>query len=52
MPVVSVRARGDTPVAQVLSLVLLGDLTSVALAELGGVDPAAMDAIEGFKARL
>ena len=45
-------ARGETPVAQVLSLVMLGDLASVALADLRGVDPAAMDAIEGFKARL
>lgn len=52
VPVVRVQARGDTPVAQVLSLVMLGDLASVALAELGGVDAAAMDAIEGFKARL
>lgn len=52
VPVVGVRARGDTPVAQVLSLVMLGDLASVALAERRGVDPAAMDAIEEFKARL
>ena len=51
-PVVHVSSRGDTPVAEVLSLVMLGDLASVALAELGGVDPAAMEAIEGFKARL
>ena len=36
----------------VLSLVMLGDLVSVALAELGGVDAAAMEAIEGFKAKL
>ena len=53
VPVVHVsQSRGETPVAEVLSLVMLGDLASVALAELGGVDPAAMDAIEGFKARL
>jgi len=52
MPVARVAARGDTSVAQVLSLVMLGDLASVALAERRGVDPAAMDAIEGFKARL
>ena len=31
---------------------MLGDLASVALAELGGVDAAAMEAIEAFKARL
>jgi glucose/mannose-6-phosphate isomerase len=52
VPVVSVEARGDSPVSRVLSLVMLGDLVSVALAELRGVDPAAMDAIEGFKAQL
>ena len=48
-PVVHVRSRGDTPVAEVLSLVMLGDLASVALAELGGVDPAAMEAIEAIQ---
>ncbi|HYI36720.1 MAG TPA: bifunctional phosphoglucose/phosphomannose isomerase [Thermoleophilaceae bacterium] len=52
VPVVHVRSRGDSPVAEVLSLVMLGDLASVALAELGGVDPAAMEAIEAFKQRL
>lgn len=52
VPVVRVGARGQTAVANVLSLVMLGDLASVRLAELRGVDPAAMDAIEGFKARL
>ena len=52
VPVAHVQSRGESPVAEVLSLVMLGDLASVALAELGGVDPAAMDAIEGFKARL
>ena len=51
-PSCTCSARGDTPVAEVLSLVMLGDLASVALADLRGVDPAAMDAIEGFKARL
>ena len=52
VPVVRVQARGDTPVAQVMSLVMLGDLASVRLAELRGVDPAAMHAIVGFKERL
>ena len=35
-PVARVTARGDTPVARVLSLVMLGDLVSVRLAELRG----------------
>jgi glucose/mannose-6-phosphate isomerase len=51
-PVVQAEAHGDTPVAQVLSLVMLGDLVSVDLAERTGVDAAAMDAIEGFKSEL
>ena len=52
VPVVQAQARGDTPVAQVLSLVMLGDLVSVELADRTGVDAAAMEAIEGFKREL
>ena len=51
-PVHRVLARGETPVARVLSLVMLGDLVSVRLAELRGVAPSAMEAIERFKASL
>jgi glucose/mannose-6-phosphate isomerase len=51
-PVVRVDARGDTPVAHVLSLVMTGDLVSVSLAELEDIDPDPVDAIEGFKAAL
>jgi hypothetical protein len=47
-----VTARGDTPVARVLSLVMLGDLASVRLADLAGVEPTPVAAIEGFKAEL
>ena len=50
--VVKAAARGETPVEHVLSLVQLGDLISVRLAELDGVDPDSVDAIEGFKRRL
>jgi glucose/mannose-6-phosphate isomerase len=45
----SVGARGETPTERVMSLVLLGDLVSVYLAALRGVDPTPVDAIEGFK---
>lgn len=51
-PVIRVSSRGDTPVARVLSLVMLGDLVSVRLAELRGVAPSAMEAIERFKRQL
>jgi glucose/mannose-6-phosphate isomerase len=51
-PVVRVDATGDAGVASVLSLVALGDLVSVSLAELEGVDPTPVEAIEAFKAAL
>jgi len=51
-PVVRAAARGHTPVARVLSLTMLGDLVSVRLAELLGVDPTPVEAIEGFKEAL
>ena len=38
-PAIRVTSRGDTPLERVLSLVLLGDLVSVYLAVLDGVDP-------------
>ena len=49
---VRVRSRGQTALQRVMSLVLLGDLTSVRLAELAGVDPTPVDALERFKQAL
>jgi glucose/mannose-6-phosphate isomerase len=51
-PVLRVDAHGDTPVAHVLSLVMIGDLVTVSLAELEDIDPDPVEAIEGFKAAL
>jgi glucose/mannose-6-phosphate isomerase len=51
-PVVRVEARGDSRLERVLSLVLFGDLVSVYLAVLEGVDPTPVEAIERFKAAL
>jgi len=51
-PAVRVRARGDTRLERVLSLVLLGDLVSVYLALLEGVDPTPVEPIERFKTAL
>jgi glucose/mannose-6-phosphate isomerase len=51
-PAVSLAARGETRLERVLSLVLMGDLTSVYLAVLDGVDPAPVEPIERFKATL
>lgn len=51
-PVISVEARGDSRLERVLSLVLLGDLVSVYLAVLEGVDPTPVEPIERLKAAL
>ena len=52
VPVVNVRARGETAVEHVLSLVMLGDLVSVELAELSGVDPMPVAEILALRAAL
>ena len=51
-PVERVRSRGETRVERVLALVLLGDLVSLYLAVLNGVDPSPVARIEDFKQRL
>jgi glucose/mannose-6-phosphate isomerase len=45
-------ARGSSPLAQMMSLVLLGDFISAYLALLNGVDPAQAGAVAEFKAVL
>jgi glucose/mannose-6-phosphate isomerase len=47
-----IPARGESRLERVLSLVMLGDLVSVRLAELEGIDPTPVEAIERFKAAL
>jgi glucose/mannose-6-phosphate isomerase len=47
-----VRARGSGRLARLLSLVLMGDLVSVYLAYLRGVDPTPTEIIETIKQRL
>jgi glucose/mannose-6-phosphate isomerase len=49
---VLVDAQGETPLERVLSLVLLGDLVSLYVAVLEGVDPTPVSAIDRFKERL
>jgi glucose/mannose-6-phosphate isomerase len=51
-PVLTVEARGRSRLERVLSLVLLGDLVSVYLAVLTGVDPTPVEPIERLKAAL
>jgi glucose/mannose-6-phosphate isomerase len=47
-----VASRGVTTVERVFSLVLLGDLVSLYMAVLRGVDPTPVDVIETLKGRL
>jgi glucose/mannose-6-phosphate isomerase len=46
------ETRGETTIERVISLVLLGDLVSIYLAALRGVDPGPVNAIEELKAAL
>ena len=46
---IEVRAEGDSALARLLSLVLVGGATSVYLAHFRGVDPAPIPAIERLK---
>jgi glucose/mannose-6-phosphate isomerase len=52
LPVDLAEARGESPLERVLSLVLLGDLVSIYLAALGGVDPTPVEPIDRFKRAL
>jgi glucose/mannose-6-phosphate isomerase len=47
-----VCAQGETRTERVISLVLLGDLVSLYLAVLRGIDPVAIDVLEELKADL
>lgn len=49
---IRVRPRGRSPLARLMSLVLVGDLVSVYLAVLHGTDPTPVEEIEGLKHRL
>lgn len=51
-PVVRVKARGDSRLERVLSHALLGDLVSVYVAVLDGVDPTPVEAIQRLKSAL
>jgi glucose/mannose-6-phosphate isomerase len=51
-PALVVPARGESRLERVLSQVLLGDLLSVYLAALEGVDPMSVEAIDRLKEEL
>ena len=46
------HAQGVGPLARLFSLIALGDLMSVAVAEIAGIDAMAVDAIDELKRRL
>lgn len=50
--VVRVSARGESRLERLVSLVLLGDLVSIYLAVLRGVDPASIEALDALKSEL
>jgi glucose/mannose-6-phosphate isomerase len=50
--IVSVSASGATPLAHLLDLVLIGDVMSLHLAEMAGVDPGPIPALDAMKAGL
>jgi glucose/mannose-6-phosphate isomerase len=47
-----IESRGQSPLARLLSLVLLGDLVSIYLAVLRGIDPTPVRMIDQLKAEL
>jgi glucose/mannose-6-phosphate isomerase len=51
-PALRITARGETRLERVLSLVMLGDLVSVHLALLDGIDPTPVEALVRFKEAL
>ena len=51
-PAVTVETQGESRLERVLSAVLLGDLVSVYMAVLAGVDPTPVPAIDRLKSRL
>jgi glucose/mannose-6-phosphate isomerase len=51
-PAIQVHTRGESRLERVLSAVLLGDLVSVYMAVLAGVDPTPVEAIDRLKQQL
>jgi glucose/mannose-6-phosphate isomerase len=51
-PVVKLESRGESRLERVLSLVLLGDIVSVYMAVLAGLDPTPVEALDRFKQQL
>ena len=50
--IVECVAEGKTPLARIISMILLGDLVSIELAKLNNVDPTPVTVIENLKTEL
>ena len=52
MKIVECTAKGKTPLARIMSMIILGDLISIELAKLNNVDPTPVEVIENLKTEL
>jgi len=50
--IVECIAEGKTPLARIMSMIILGDLVSLELAKLNNVDPTPVEVIENLKKKL
>tara|TARA_Y100001949_G_scaffold96619_1_gene81561 strand:- start:95 stop:1030 length:936 start_codon:yes stop_codon:yes gene_type:complete len=52
LEIVECVAEGKTPLARMISMIILGDLVSIELAKLNNVDPTPVEVIENLKTEL
>ena len=50
--IIECTAKGKTPLARIMSMIILGDLVSLELAKLNNVDPTPVEVIENLKEKL
>ena len=50
--IIECSAKGKTPLARIMSMIILGDLVSLELAKLNNVDPTPVEVIENLKEKL
>ena len=52
LEIIECTAKGKTPLARIISMIILGDLISIELAKLNSVDPTPVEIIENLKKEL
>ena len=50
--IIECTSKGKTPLARIMSMVILGDLVSLELAQLNNVNPTPVEVIENLKKEL